>query len=496
MYRAWRFRDDAQPQQHRHARPGFFLLEALVGFALFTMFIAAVGFSLLASYQGVTAASDRTRGVFEAERASEAVRTLRNTSFTYLSNGDHGVQIVNGQWQFTGVSSTNSGYTVRITIASPSPQWKQIDTRVSWNFGKNRSGSVLQTTYLTDWLAQTSIGNWAAPTQLAALTVTGATTIRDVLLSGSSAYVVGDTATPGQGILATINTDNSQMVVTSSGTFTGGGKALALRGNALYVLTGGASGEIRVYTLTDPLRPSNIATHDLPGSALGTSLAVRGNALLIGNQGDLTQAELSAYSIPSPSVFSLSGSINLTDGGAPIMVNSIAVQGGYAYLATSQDTAELRVASVMDVEQMTAQASSGYNLSDRSEDGLTIAMTGTATLVGTNGGSLISELALVRRTSVLPQSPPGPWLYEAGSGANPGADVRDVALEPGGRYAFLAVNGDRDLQILNLASLQNGLAAQLYSRTVSEFGRAVSYDMLIDRLIFATDSVVYLFRPG
>lgn len=465
------------------------------------MFMFAVGFSLLLSHQGVLSAADRTRGVFQAERAMEAVRSIRDENFALLTNGIHGVHIgtgsLAGKWTFTGASLAQSGYTVQVEVIALGTGWKRIETRSAWNFGKNRSGSVLLISELTNWQSPLSIGDWSSPTRTAVITASGASTLHDVLLSGTAAYLIGETATEGEGIYYVYDIGDQPITKASSGTFSGIGKKLALHDDTLYVLTGDTDDEMRIYDLTDPLRPAFVVTHNLSGAAIATSMAVRNDTLLIGSTLDPTEKELSAYYIPEQSKFVLSGAIQMTDGGGGhVSVNDIALKGIYAYLATSHDTAEIRVAGVSNATQMSAQASSGYNLSDRSEDGITIALTGTAALIGTQGGSLFSEFVMVNSTGSIPGSPPGPWAHEAGSGGNPSAQINDIVVEPSGQYAFLAVEGDRDFQILDLHRLQNGLSEEIFSATVSGFGQAVDYSLFSDVAAFVNDTQLFIYEPG
>ena len=101
-------------------RSGFLLLEALVGFALFAIFLSAVGFSLLLSHQGVVSAGDRARGIFLAERALEGTKSLRNERFIFLKDGSHAIGVgtgtLLGKWTFTGASLSQSRYILSFHI--------------------------------------------------------------------------------------------------------------------------------------------------------------------------------------------------------------------------------------------------------------------------------------------------------------------------------------------------------------------------------------------
>lgn len=494
----------AVPYVRKHAwrsREGFLLLEALIGFALFSMFLTAIGLSLLASHRGVLAAADRSQGIHIAEGALDAVRSLRDGGFDALVDGTHGIAIQGGQWALTGAALTSSGYTTSVTLATAASDRKTVDIRTWWDFGLSRSGSVVLHSELTDWRSIWTPGDWSSAGLVTNGTVTRADAVvfKDVLAvqSGSTVtvYVTGEDDVAGDGILVVYDASSMPPTEEWSETFTGRGLALARRGDALYVLTDASSSEVRVYDISDHTAPVVQYGVNLPGSGRGRSMDVRSDVLLIGAVADTTEAEFYAYDIPSIDDFTLADSLQLDDGGSAITVSGIAVRGDYAQLATSQDTAEVRVAGIDDATALTAQSSSGYNLSDRSEDGTAIAVTSTGVLIGTEGGSLFSEFVALRALGDTPASPPGPWAYEAGSGGSPSATVRKIAVDPTGRYAFLAVEGDRDLQILDLPKLENGLSAQVFSDTLTGFGRSVFYLPGLDRLYFVTDTALRVYEP-
>ncbi|TSC80548.1 MAG: Uncharacterized protein G01um101425_202 [Candidatus Peregrinibacteria bacterium Gr01-1014_25] len=488
----------------RRCHSGFLLLEALIAFTLLGLFLLAVGLTLLLSHRGVLAAGDRTRGIGLAERALEAARSIRDQSFASVTDGNHGVVVGTGasagQWKWSGTAVTGSGYTTVVTVSTIAADRKRADARTSWNFGASRSGSVLLTTELTDWRLAWSVGNWGVASLDGSITEGAAVVFRDVLVvaSGSTlaAYVTGDDSVAGNGVLVAYDVTTMPPTKQWSETFGGQGLQLAVRGSTLYVLTRAAGSEVRVYNIASLFSPALLSSRDIPGSGRARSIAVRQDALLVGAAQDAVEAELYAYAIPQASIFTLSGSLQMTDGSAPISINMIGLRGKYGYLATSQDTAELRVAGVDDAERLTAQSASGYNLTDRSEDGTAIAITGTAALIGTQGGSLFSEAVLLTATGAVPRSPPGPWAHEAGSGVSPSAQVNDIAMDPSQRYAFCAVEGDRDLQIVDLRKLQQGQPEEVFSATLAGFGRAVHYNIQRDRLYMLTDTILSVYKPG
>ena len=92
----------------RRGRPGFLLLETLVGLALFALFVTGVGLALLASSESGSGAGDRLRAITLSEKALEGARTMRDTQFTSLTAGSHGMRIGSGaavHWMVGGASN-------------------------------------------------------------------------------------------------------------------------------------------------------------------------------------------------------------------------------------------------------------------------------------------------------------------------------------------------------------------------------------------------------
>ena len=53
------------------------------------------------------------------QQAFEAVTSIRNRGWQYLTNGTHGVTNVSGQWEFAGASDTlDAAYSRRVIVES------------------------------------------------------------------------------------------------------------------------------------------------------------------------------------------------------------------------------------------------------------------------------------------------------------------------------------------------------------------------------------------
>lgn len=76
--------------------------------------------------------------------------------------------------------------------------------------------------------------------------------------------------------------------------------------------------------------------------------------------------------------------------------------------------------------------------------------------------------------------------------------MRDIAVDPSSRYAFLAVEGTSNhLQVIDLQLLRTSPPGRVATATlVSGFGRAVLYKSSTDRIYFLGDRRVAVYRPS
>jgi hypothetical protein len=153
---------------------GFSVVEIILATALFLIFS---GGSIAVILQGFDANRTGTEKIVANQYATEgieAVRSIRNQAYTKLvataSTGVFQVPAGTGVWTFSGVSNTFGKYTRVITIStvnrdasgnivasggSQDPNTMKVTATVSWNITSARTGSVQQSTYLTNWPAPT-----------------------------------------------------------------------------------------------------------------------------------------------------------------------------------------------------------------------------------------------------------------------------------------------------------------------------------------------------
>ncbi len=128
------------------------LIELLVAIGIFVIVVSVLIFLILNSYVTGRLASEITIANFFAEEGLEAARSIRDRNFAGLTNGNHGLIISGGNWQFSGQSGVIDGkFTRAIKVDEIDPNRKKITSQVTWQFTEARPQEITLVTYLTNW---------------------------------------------------------------------------------------------------------------------------------------------------------------------------------------------------------------------------------------------------------------------------------------------------------------------------------------------------------
>lgn len=466
-------------------------MEVMLGIAIFSIFLSGLGMTLIYGQENTINAGDRTRGVYLAERSMEAVRAIRDASFSSVTTGTKGLWInpATDQWAFSGSQVTVSGaYVLSVTVSSKASDWMAFTGTTTWKHGYNRAGAIRLTGEITDWKSAKSIGNWASPTLEGSYNAGATPLFNKAAVAGNTAFV---TCNASNGLyMIDISNTASPSRIGSSFSIGYAATGVAVRGRRLYVLTADPNAELKVYNITTPASPTLVTSYNLPGTALGTSLAIGANMLYAGAiyNASLNHYELYGFDISNSGSLVLKSTFGDTDS-----VNAVALSGTSAYLATSVDAAELRILRVSSTGGLSLVG--GYNVSDRTWNAMSIAVSGTSALLGTlaNASNQTSILEMVMfdvgNGGGVP-SGSGPWYHE-GSGSLLGID-----MDPYGCYAFLgASTGKKALQVVNMRNKASLPELYSYNSTLG-LGRGLTYDLVRDRVYLLTDQGFLIFKPA
>jgi hypothetical protein len=462
----------------------------MLGIAVFGLFLTATGLVLLHGQENTVVGGDRVRGTSYAQEALDATRAIRDGSFANLTDGAHGLAL-NGssQWTFNGTNYTGSGgYIVSATITVLAPDWVRVVGETKWKHGYNRSGSVLITTELTDWRSARPAGDWSLAVLEGSYVDGGIPVFNAAAVAGEYAFATSDASLGGAGLYVfdISDTTSPQRV---AATFTLGvgvsGYDVATKGRVLYVITSDSAQEIRAYDISAPttLADGNLlASFNLSGSSLATSLRLDGSRLYVGAQQDATFREFYSFDVSNSNAIVPLASLETTT-----TLNRIARSGTSAFLATSDPVAEMKMVRATSSGGLSLLSNGDFNIAS-TERGTSVFATGTAALLGRLRGTGIQELVYFDARAAGGNPPPAA-LYHEGSGSLLGVDA-----DPGKCYGFLAADsGRKAFQIINLRDPALG---ELFSYdSINGRGSGLFYDIVRDRVYVLTRSAFLIFRP-
>ncbi len=133
-------------------------MEILLASSVFIIFMAAFSGAFYYGIQSSNLAGDRARAIVYAEEGQEAVRSIKNTSFSNLTNGTYGLVYSSSSWQLTGTPDTSGIFTRTVTISSIDSKRKKVDVTISWQQTPARTASITTTSRLTDWKTPINLG--------------------------------------------------------------------------------------------------------------------------------------------------------------------------------------------------------------------------------------------------------------------------------------------------------------------------------------------------
>lgn len=164
---------------------GFSIVEIILSITIFSLFVTAFAGSFLYAEESSAVSGNHDRGLFIAYEGLEAVRSIRDNDFALLVDGTFGLSHVSGQWDFSGSSDTQNGYTRSIEIEQIDTNIKQITSQVSWDQNAQRTGNITLVSYLSNWLEEqvlsglvfdtTNINLSAGDTRLSGIEITNNT---------------------------------------------------------------------------------------------------------------------------------------------------------------------------------------------------------------------------------------------------------------------------------------------------------------------------------
>lgn len=464
-------------------KTGFSLVEVILASALSGMLVLAFVSTLLYGQEASALNGKRMRALSLAEEGLEATRNIRDENFSNLVDGVYGVAVTGTSWGFSVGSSTIGNFTRTINISSVDSNTKRVSSTVAWQQNASRTGTAVLSQLLTNWQALT-IGNWGSP-------------IIDSVFDLTSA---------------------------NSGHATANGIAVAIQGNFLYLGRANSAGrEFYIFDISNPSTPTLLGQRVLNGDL--NSIAIAGNYAYIASSDN--SSELQIVDISNPATISSAGKLTVVDltvansgnnnvdakavyiqGGYLYMVrdgglgflifdlsnpadpgdpigsaiisgtpNNLVVVGNYAYVASTDNTAELQIFNITNKTAPVLAKSFDLNSGNDGANALSIAYQGNYLFMG-RASSAAPEFYSINITDPLNPS--------VASTLEIGADVVSISYDDNSRYAFIATaDTANDFQVIDV-STPASLPLALGKLNIGNSPQQLIYSSSLNRVFVAS----------
>ncbi|MFA6429178.1 MAG: hypothetical protein WCV84_01630 [Patescibacteria group bacterium] len=327
----------------QHLAPGVTLVETLLASALFGLLVTGLVSVLIYGQQVSVSTGLRQRAVAVAEEGLEAVRSMRNTAFSGLTDGVHGLSTSTNVWAFNGAQDTQDIYTRTVEIGAIDAQRKTVTSTVTWTQDGQRTGSVSLTTRLTNWLASVG-GDWHLPIRVGGGDLSGTADGVKIQTQDAYAYVIRTTGNPTFAIFEVTDATNPILRSSLSSSIIPLPTNIFVAGNYAYISSQASSPALYIVDISNPLVPTiagsfSITTPGNKSTALG--IYVVGTTIYLGCNSDNKADEFFIINASNPASPTLMSSMAFSDS-----INEVAVSGNYAYLATSLNNDELTIVNI------------------------------------------------------------------------------------------------------------------------------------------------------
>lgn len=460
----------------RTNQQGISVVEILLAVAVFGMLVTALSGALIYGRTATNTAGNRQRANMIAEEGIEAVRNIRDASFSNLTDGTFGVSKNSNQWITSGSSDTTDIFTRQVTIASADSKRKTITSTVSWPQG-NGTNQTSVTTELTNWMASI-VKTWAKPALEGGSDATGTTAGFKVATQGNYAYLVKKVSGSANFFIFDISTPTSPTLVKSL-TIAGTPTNIAVNGNYAYVSNTSDTAELNIVNVTTPATASVVGNYNATGTGDGLGVFALGNYAYLSRAANGASDEFVIVNVTTPATPTRAGGYSLNISMYEPYVNSTG-----AYIATSSDTQEVLVLNLTLLSTITLGTS--INLPGTT-DATTIAGSGSNIVVGQGTAfydvnSAVILVPVVSGTVTLPST------------------INDVAINTSLNYAYAATaNTTGQFQSIDISTWTAPAISGSTALPSTSLLTGIAYNATKDRVPGAASTTAQelpIFAPG
>ena len=481
------FRTEGFTQHHFSVKSGagFSLVEIILSASIFALVVMAFVGVFLYGQEATVLAGQRASASLLAEEGLEALRNIRDAGFTNLVDGTHGLAISGSQWQLAGSADINGVFTRQVAISSIDSRRKQVTATITWQQNLQRSGLVSAVTRFTNWMAL-GIGNWAFPSLASSFNLTpansgiaGANSV-SIAFANNLVYL-GRANSAGREFYIFDVSDPASPQLLGQRDLNGTPNDIVVAGNYAYIASTDDLQELQIVDISDPatvglagkLTSVNLtAANSGNAAADARALSLSGNYLLMVRGGG---DEFLVFDLTNPSAPGNPVGRTPTLTGTPADVTA---SGGYAYVASSDNAAELQIVDITDKTAPSRVQVFNLTSGSANTDALSAGFAGNHVFVG-RASSGAPEFYAINVAN--PMSPLLSDTQEIGN------DVMAISMDQNTAYAFLATaDTGNDFKIVDASVPTNiSLLGQL---NLANGSLDIVYDTTLDRAFIASSA--------
>lgn len=298
-----------------------------------------------------------------ATEGIEAVKSIVDSDWSNLANGQHGLIFTNNEWRFSGTQDAKDIFTRKIIVSTTTDSnIKEVKSVVSWQAEPTRTLKVEILYLATNWKISVALGgdtgggppfgDWQNPRTLGSIDLGPGNQGTDLDAVNKIVYMTAEASAASKPDFFIIDATNGQNPFIVSSINTGTGLlGVDTAGNYAYVVGKDDGKEFQVIDISNRSAPTVVATLNLPGGADGFTVFYYGGYAYVG-RADGAPQEFVIINVSNP----LSPSVVSGLSGVGDEINDIYVFNGRAYLGTEDNS---RSMIVIDVSSSTAPVELG-----------------------------------------------------------------------------------------------------------------------------------------
>lgn len=333
------------------SKKSFTIVEVLLAVALFVATGTVAVYLLIDAEYSNQQAKDRFSASTIAEAGIEATRSIHGEGWGNLTNGNHGLLLANGVWNFSGESDTDTSgrFSRQINISQISDDQKLITSTVSRISGIARPLTISFSTYLTNYLKISQMPpSWDKPAVVGTAGTGVASGDRnpfDIFVLGNYAYIGADRpdAQSSEFFIFDISNPNSPFLSGSLAT----GKRICgvyVVGDYAFLATQASASnrpELVIVDVGNKIAPIVSSRITLQGSAYAKDVFVNGNYAYVSTLNN-SGGEFYVVDVTNPG--NPAGILGTAELGGN--VNAISYSNNLVYAATSHNSREMQIINV------------------------------------------------------------------------------------------------------------------------------------------------------